>query len=167
MKKTLYKKKRKKKTGYLTGVHKSKKCTTDIKFRSGWEEVVCHYLDENPDVVSYWYETIRIPYLSPVRKKPRIYIPDFLILYKSGSVKMVEVKRKNQLDNIWVQAKAIAAKNWCQNQNPKIEYEFWSEEIIFPLKKLYQTKGILSGKSKRKPKSKSKSKSKRKTKNSS
>lgn len=153
MKKVSYKKKRKRKTRYHTGIHKSKKCTTDISYRSGWEEVVCHYLDENPEVVSYWYESVKIPYLSPAKKKPRIYIPDFLVLYKSGNTKMVEVKRKNQLNNAWVVAKATAARTWCAAQNPKIEYEFWSEEIIFPLKKLYKAKGLLSGKSKRKRKS--------------
>lgn len=147
---------RKKPSRYKTGTHVSTKCPTQINYRSGWEEVVCHYLDNDPEVVSYWYESIKIPYLSPARKKPRIYIPDFLVLYKSGHTKMVEVKRKNQLDNAWVQAKAMAAKAWCEVQIPKIEYEFWSEQLILPLKKVFQAKGFLNAKSKRTTKSKSK-----------
>lgn len=115
---------------YKRGVHKSKKCTNGpIKFRSGWEQVVCLHLDNNPEVQSYEYEAIRIPYISNKKtKRERIYIPDFLIIYCDKTKKLVEVKRKSQLTNILVVKKIEAAKEWAAKN--KILYEIWSEPEI-------------------------------------
>lgn len=130
--------KRKKKVHYHTGTHSSTKCKKPVCYRSGWEQTVCEYLDNNVEVEEYWYETIKIPYLSPVHKKVRFYIPDFLVLFSDGSRKMVEVKRQNQLNNIWVMAKAEAARRWCAGQKPPITYEFWTDKLILPLQKAYK-----------------------------
>lgn len=128
------------KTRYHTGTHTSPKSLLEIKYRSGWELVVCKYLDADNEVSSYQYETIKIPYLSPTKYKPRFYIPDFIVLYRDGTTKIIEVKRKNQLSNIWVKAKAKAAMSWCEKQNVKTTYEFWTDDIVLPLKKMFEEK---------------------------
>lgn len=130
------KRRRVKKRRYHTGIHVSPKCDEPIKYRSGWELVICKYLDESPDVVCYMYEKIIVPYTtSPRSKKLRKYIPDFVIIYKNGDTKMVEVKRENMLTCEKVQRKAEAAKIWCAQQTPPILYEFWTDSMVLPLQK--------------------------------
>lgn len=150
--------KKRKKTRYKVGIHISLKCKQPVNYRSGWERALCQYLDANNEVVEYWYESVKIPYLSPKAKKPRFYIPDFLVLFSDGTLKMIEVKRENQLSNIWVKAKAEAATRWCGLQNPKIVYEFCTDKFILPLVKLYKTADSATKRKKRKknePKNKS------------
>ncbi len=70
---------------YKKGTHFSPKANKKFKYRSGWELKYMQYLDANPDVESYDYECLKIPYL--YRKKTRQYSPDFII----GNV-IVEIK---------------------------------------------------------------------------
>lgn len=128
--------KRKKKSRYHTGTHISPKCATPVEYRSGWEKTICEYLDNDPNVLRYAYESIEIHYLSNLTsKKIRRYFPDFLIWYADGKVKMVEVKRENLLTNLRVQKKAAAAKLWCAVQQPPVSYEFWTDSIVLPLQR--------------------------------
>jgi hypothetical protein len=127
---------RKRKGRYHTGIYNSPKCSKPIEYRSGWERTVCEYLDNDVDVVAYAYESLEIQYLSNLKsKKVRKYIPDFLVWYANGKVKMVEVKRENMLTNLRVQKKAAAAKVWCAAQTPKVDYEFWTDKMILPLQR--------------------------------
>lgn len=131
---------RKRKSHYITGIHNSPKCSTPIEYRSGWELTVAHYLDSNPDVVSYEYESFRIPYV--VAGKPHIYTPDFFIQYKSGKKIIVEVKRADKLTNRVVIAKATATRKWLRENNMDVGYEFWSNSLIAGFKKLLEIKKI-------------------------
>jgi hypothetical protein len=137
-KKTLRKKR--KNNHYKTGIHVSTKCPKPIHYRSSWEKIVCCYLDAQPNVVSYSYEALIIPYKSNIRTaRIKKYIPDFIVEYADGTKKIVEVKRENQLNNPFVKKKAEAALAWCnEHANQKITYEFWTEKIIRPLMKVYQ-----------------------------
>lgn len=127
---------RKRKSRYHTGTHTSPKCPTPIEYRSGWELTVCNYLDNDSTVLKYTYEALEIQYLSNLKaKKLRKYIPDFLVWYTDGKVKMVEVKRENQLTNLRVQKKAAAARLWCAAQNPPVTYEFWTDKVVLPLQR--------------------------------
>jgi hypothetical protein len=140
---TTKRKKTRKKFGYHTGTHNSPKCKIPINYRSGWELTVCKHLDLDSNVIAYTYETIEIRYTSnKTTKRLRKYIPDFVVWYKDGSVRMVEVKRENQLTNPRVQRKAEAAREWCEQQNPKVLYEFWTDKIVLPLQKIHKAKGI-------------------------
>jgi hypothetical protein len=134
--KTRKKAKRRKKSRYHTGTYLSPKCPTPINYRSGWEKTVCEYLDNDPLVVGYTYEAVEIHYTSgPTTKRIRKYLPDFMVWYTDGKVKMVEVKRQNLLTNVRVQRKAEAAKIWCASQSPQVTYEFWTDKIVLPLQK--------------------------------
>ena len=50
------KKKRKRKSHYITGIHHSIKCKKPIKYRSGWEHSVAQYFDLSDEISSYEYE---------------------------------------------------------------------------------------------------------------
>lgn len=133
--------KRKRKGRYHTGIHVSPKCPTPISYRSGWEKTICNYLDNDPTVLRYTYEAIEIHYTSNLKsKKIRKYLPDFMVWYVNGKVKMVEVKRENLLTNLRVQKKAEAAKLWCAQQTPKVLYEFWTDKFILPLQRAEKLK---------------------------
>lgn len=129
------KRKRRRKGRYKTGIHKSPKATKPIEYRSGWELEVCKYLDSEPSVVSYEYESIAIPYISNVRTgKVRNYFPDFLVNYADGKKIMVEVKRNDKLTNLKVMKKTEAGRQWCQQNGAT--YELWTNQLIEKIRKL-------------------------------
>lgn len=71
-----------------------------ILCRSLWERKFCKFLDENPSVIRWSFETLKIPYLSPKDNDVHIYYPDFIVEKKSknGKVKtlVVEIKPYKQ-----------------------------------------------------------------------
>ena len=132
---TKKKKPRKRKRGhYITGIYKSAKCPILIHYRSSWERTVCEMLDRNPEVVSYEYESVIIPYL--LAGKTRKYYPDFLIRYKSGRVSLVEVKRQDKLTTKIVMTKAQAARQWIVEQKNGWTYEVWTDAVIEAYRKV-------------------------------
>ena len=133
------KRRRKRKSHYKTGIHHSPKCPTPIKYRSGWEYTVALYLDQDANVLSYEYESIKIRYA--VAGKYHDYYPDFLVLYKSGKKVIVEVKRADKLTDRKVIAKATATRKWLkENKLDDYEYQFWSDAVIEGFTKLLETK---------------------------
>ncbi len=131
--------KRRRKRHYITGIHHSPKCSTPIKYRSGWEYTVALYLDQDPNVLSYEYESINIRYA--VAGKYRTYTPDFLILYKDGKKVIVEVKRADKLTDRKVIAKATATRKWLkENKLDDYSYEFWTNAVIEGFTKLLEAK---------------------------
>lgn len=106
------------------------------QYRSGWELSVMLWFDQNPDVKSYQYETIKIPYISCKTKgkeKIRTYFPDFLIELVSGKKILIEVKRKDKLGQSKVKKKIAAALIWCSQNN--IEFQIWTDEKIKEIQK--------------------------------
>jgi hypothetical protein len=139
IKKPTTKRRRKRKSHYKTGIHHSPKCPTPIKYRSGWEYTVALYLDQDANVLSYEYESIKIRYA--VAGKYHDYYPDFLVLYKSGKKVIVEVKRADKLTDRKVIAKATATRKWLkENKLDDYEYQFWSDAVIEGFAKLLETK---------------------------
>lgn len=133
------KRRRKRKSHYITGIHHSPKCPTPIKYRSGWEWTVAKYLDQDPEVLSYEYESLNIRYA--VAGKYRTYTPDFLVLYKSGKKVIVEVKRADKLTDRKVIAKATATRKWLrENKLDDYDYQFWTNAVIEGFEKLLEIK---------------------------
>lgn len=106
------------------------------KYRSGWEFTFMTFCDNNPSVLKWASESIRIPYRHPITGKQTIYVPDFFIMYedKFGRVnaEVVEIKPKKQSiieskvtsarDKLAVvvnQAKWLAANAYCKGQGLK------------------------------------------------
>jgi len=126
--------KKKKKSRYHTGIYKSIKAGP-IKYRSGWELIVAIFLDNDPNVLQFAYESLIIPYISNQKTgKIRKYYPDFLVWYTDGTKKLIEVKAGNKINNQKVIKKSLAAKEWCEKNNTI--FEMWSNSTILTLKKI-------------------------------
>jgi len=112
---------------YKTGIYRSSKCPTPIKYRSGWELVVVRFLDHNPDVLSYEYESLRIHYV--YRGKVHCYFPDLVVRFKSKPQPMIiEVKRQDKIADPKVMAKTKAAKEWALKNNHT--FQMWTNKMI-------------------------------------
>ena len=65
-------------------------------YRSSWEFAFMNFCDNNPAVLNWTSESVKIPYYNPVSGKQTIYVPDFLIVYVDANQKqhteVVEVK---------------------------------------------------------------------------
>ncbi len=72
----------------------------NIVYRSGWEQKVMKYLDENINVLKWSSEEIVIPYISPIDNRPHRYFVDFYMeaIGRDGKIKKVlmEVKPHKQ-----------------------------------------------------------------------
>ena len=70
------------------------------RYRSGWEHAFMRFLDNNEHVVNWASESLSIPYRNPITGKPSMYVPDFLITYRTRNntmvAELVEIKPKNQ-----------------------------------------------------------------------
>lgn len=115
-------------------------------YRSGWEFAFMKLCDENPAVVKWASEAIKIPYRNPLTGKQTIYVPDFFINYldQNGNQhnELIEVKPANQsikervgksvhnqAHYILNQAKWEAARAWCNQNN--IKFRVVNEGDIF------------------------------------
>lgn len=105
---------KRRKKRYHTGVHVSTKTGQSCKYRSGWELSYLRWLDSCPDVETFVYEGVKIPYVSNVRtNKIRHYYPDFLVKYRDGRSLLVEIKPKKRMPQANIQKKLAAAAIWC------------------------------------------------------
>ena len=50
-------------------------------YRSSWEFTFMSFCDNNPAVLNWVSEGVKIPYFNPVSGKQTIYVPDFLVVY--------------------------------------------------------------------------------------
>ena len=93
------------------------------------------YLDLCTEVTEYQYEPFQIKYVSNRSTgRIRIYIPDFLIKFTDGTVKLVEVKRENKVNSPTVKKKTIVAKAWAGRNG--MSYELWTDKKILELRKV-------------------------------
>lgn len=119
--------------------------------RSLWERKFCKYLDTNTNIVRWTFESLRIPYISPIDNKQHMYIPDFLIETKDkgGSIEtiLIEIKPKKQtikpemkkkskktfLTESYTfmvnEAKWTSAKKYCQEND--IKFQILTEDELF------------------------------------
>jgi len=102
-------------------------------YRSSWEFAFMNFCDNNPAVLNWTSESVKIPYFNPVSGKQTIYVPDFLIVYVDANQKrhteVVEIKPSTQTtmesarsyqDKLSVainMAKWAAADNWARANN--------------------------------------------------
>lgn len=76
------------------------------------------YMDNDPCVASYSYESFTIPYISNARtKKLRRYIPDFLVKYTDGRTEVIEVKQLRKVNRPPIVKKTLAARDWCRQND--------------------------------------------------
>lgn len=115
------------------------------RYRSGWEHAFMRFCDSNENILQWASEAISIPYRHPVTGKNTIYIPDFLITYRTRDnqvkAEVIEIKPKKQSvleskasarDRTVVAinyAKWDAATKWCRRQG--LIFRVVTEEDIF------------------------------------
>ena len=84
------------------------------------------YLDSSPEVKSWSYESVIIPYVSNVRTgKKRNYYPDFSVDMKDGTRYIVEIKPSKKLSQALIKKKIAAAESWCRDHS--ITYKILTE----------------------------------------
>lgn len=102
------------------------------RYRSSWEMSFMIFCDNNDHILQWASESIRIPYRNPVTGKQSIYVPDFLITYRTASnttkAELIEIKPRNQSlieGKMNPNQRAIVAVNyskwdaatrWCKRQ---------------------------------------------------
>lgn len=122
------------KSNYLTGKHYSPKNKKEFTYRSSYELKFFFMLDLNPKVKSYEVESLKIPYRDE-HGASRNYIPDVIVLYKTGRLEVCEVKPNAMLDNITVKLKAEACKNYFKSlfkdSDINYSYRFITEDDLF------------------------------------
>ena len=116
-------------------------------YRSSWEKAVFLMLDNNPNIISWASEYVKIPY--EINCKKFNYVPDILMKYidKNGKehVELIEIKptreaflesAKSKKDKIALainQAKWHYASAWCKERG--ITFRIINENDIFGVKK--------------------------------
>ena len=98
--------------GYQRGYHTSTKTGDTMFYRSSYELRFMKCLDASPDVATYVYE----PFSLKVRDGKR-YVPDFVVHYVDGEECLLEVKPTCFVNDVSVQEKAEAAKEYCSAHN--------------------------------------------------
>ena len=114
-------------------------------YRSSWEYAFMSFADNNPSVLSWASESIKIPYRNPLTGKQSIYVPDFFVMYvdKNGKKhsELIEVKplketmltekssKRDKLSIAINHAKWEMAAKWCRMKN--IKFRVVNEGDIF------------------------------------
>ncbi len=115
-------------------------------YRSSWEWQFMKFCDQDPRIMKWASEAIKIPYKDPFTGRQTIYVPDFFIQYadRTGKiqVEIIEVKpvsqtllekagknRNNQLQWAKNQVKWRAANIWCSKQG--IKFRVLNENDLF------------------------------------
>lgn len=100
-----------------TGFYKSTKMGANLHFRSSWEEKFYKYLDQNQDVVLFYGEPFKIPFLSGIAKKPlKMYMPDLLVRYADGREEIIEIKPESLKNTDTNKRKFEAARKFCEGR---------------------------------------------------
>ena len=115
------------------------------RYRSGWEFSFMKFCDSNDHILQWASESIQIPYRHPLTGKQTIYVPDFLITYRTRNnmmrAELIEIKPKKQSvveskmssrDRAVVAinyAKWASATAWCKRQG--ITFRVITEDDMF------------------------------------
>ena len=70
------------------------------RYRSGWELSFMNFCDSNDNILQWASESVKIPYRNPITGKQSIYVPDFLVTYRTKNnmtrAELIEIKPKKQ-----------------------------------------------------------------------
>ncbi len=117
-----------------------------IRYLSSWELRFMVACDENPHVLKWGSEELKIPYFNPIKKKITNYLPDFIIQYRKASgevlTEVIEIKpfkqavigrgkisAYDQVQLVLNQAKWDAAVKFCEKAN--IKFRVVTEKDLF------------------------------------
>ena len=70
------------------------------RYRSSWEWTFMHFCDNNDHILSWASESVRIPYRNPLTGKQTVYVPDFIVHYRTKDnttrAELIEIKPRKQ-----------------------------------------------------------------------
>ena len=115
-------------------------------YRSSWEHTFMTFCDNNPAVIGWASEAVRIPYKNPLTGKQSSYVPDFFVQYQNAKgekrSEIVEIKpsnqstmegagksRNRQMAVVQNMAKWEAATAWCKQK--RIRFRVVTENDLF------------------------------------
>jgi hypothetical protein len=115
------------------------------RYRSGWELSFMRFCDTNEHVLQWASESIKIPYRNPLTGKQTIYVPDFLVVFRTKNntvrAEVVEIKPSGQsmiTEKQKPQERAVVAVNyakwaaaqvWCKRQG--LHFRVITEKEMF------------------------------------
>ncbi len=104
-------------------------------YRSSWEQTFMQFCDNNPNVMAWASEPVRISYQHHLTGKITAYVPDFIIVYRdskgSKNAELIEIKPANQSNPKFAKGRAQqaqvvvnyakweAAKHWAKKRGMK------------------------------------------------
>lgn len=97
-----------------------------LSYRSAHEEGAFHLLEQLGKVARYLVEPLAIEY--EFEGDRRRYIPDILVVYRDGSLELVEIKPSSRIGDPINQAKFAAARKFCEEN--RMEFSVWTERDI-------------------------------------
>ena len=115
-------------------------------YRSSWEWAFMQFCDNNPSVIGWASEAVRIPYKNPLSGKTTTYVPDFFVQYQDAKGKkrseVIDIKPSNQstmeaagksknrqLAVVQNMAKWEAATAWCKQKG--LRFRVVTENDLF------------------------------------
>jgi len=107
------------KKGHFFSVKNNK----NITFYSTLEEKFIKFCENNDSILTYSMNPFWIKYIHEKRKHN--YLVDAIVTYSNDKKELIEVKYVSDLKDKKVQAKAKAAKKYCEENN--MEYKFFTE----------------------------------------
>ena len=91
------------------------------RYRSGWEHSFMRFCDNNDNVLQWASECVQIPYRHPLTGKQTVYVPDFLITYRTRNntmrAELIEIKPRGQSvieEKMKSRDRAVVAINWAK-----------------------------------------------------
>jgi len=105
------------------GIFYSNKTGKDLRYDSSYELKALQMMENNSDILFFDRCHFSIP--CKYNDSQHQYIPDFLVTYFSGEIKLIEVKPKKLLCSPETIGKFRAAINYCEEEN--FIYEIWTE----------------------------------------
>jgi len=83
-------------------------------FRSSWEQTFMQFCDNNPNVMAWASEPVKITYQNPLTGKVTAYVPDFIVVYRDAKGKknaeLIEIKPANQSNPKFARGRAQQAQ---------------------------------------------------------
>lgn len=122
---------------YRTGKFLSKKMQRLVNYRSSYEYAFLTHIENDDNVVQFIVEPFSIPYIDASGLR-RHYIPDCLVLYKTGYMELCEIKPSKMIKAINVKRKAMAAIRYIKDNKLKMTYRFVTEQQLFKMNSAYR-----------------------------
>ena len=101
-------------------------------FRSSWEQTFMQFCDNNPNVLAWASEPVRITYQHPLTGKLTSYVPDFIMTYIDSNGKkhaeLIEIKPA-------AQSRPDLARKRGEQQQVVVNYAKWEAANKWALKR--------------------------------